>query len=310
MQYLEEFLSTPDGHDIPIRLWRPRSTRHILIIAHGMAEYCERYAPLAEWLTESDIAVIALNHRGHGMDCDDAKLGYFADHRGWTRVVDDLHQAVCFAKAQIPDCPITLLGHSMGSFIGQSYLQAYGDSVSQVIFSASNRVDRPKLLISQALIAVIAALKGRRATSGLIDFLSFGQFNRPFRPNRTASDWLSRDAEQVDAYIDDPYCGFSCSLGLWQDFIGGMLTLQPASWPSTVPIHLLSGSADPVGEFGRGIERFAGQLRRAKRPLVSYKLYPEARHEIINETNADEVWEDIRALVLHGRLSDAPEHSN
>ncbi|WP_320824350.1 alpha/beta hydrolase [Reinekea sp.] len=303
MQYVEEFLSAPDGHQIPIRFWRPRTARHILVIAHGMAEYCERYTALAEWLNEADIAVIALNHRGHGMDCADSELGYFADHRGWSRLVDDLHQAVGFAQEQLPDCPVTLLGHSMGSFIGQSYLQAYGHSLNQVIFSATNRINRPKVLASRLLIAVLIAIRGRRAPSALVDFLGFGQFNRRFRPTRTASDWLSRDTEQVDAYVDDPYCGFPCSLALWQDLLGGMLTLKPTRLPKTVPIHLLSGSADALGEFGQGILRFADQLRRADRPLVTFKLYPGARHEVINETNADEVWSDIRELILHGRLA-------
>lgn len=212
MQYLEEFLTAEDGHEIPIRFWRPNGVKNILVIAHGMAEHSERYEPLAEYLGSHQIAVIALNHRGHGMDCPEDDLGYFADYHGWEKVVNDLHTTIEYVKKEIPETPMCLLGHSMGSFIVQSYLQHHQQALTDVILTGTARVDMLKLYPSLILLSFIKFYKGKKATSKLVDFLSFGHFNRRFKPNRTPSDWLSRDDEQVDAYEADPFCGFSCRL--------------------------------------------------------------------------------------------------
>ena len=303
MQYLEEFLTASDGHEIPVRVWRPNTVDKILIIAHGMAEYCERYAPMADWLTESNIAVVALNHRGHGMDCPDKDLGFFADHFGWQLVIDDLHQTIEFAKKELPEAPITLFGHSMGSFISQCYFQQHGDSIDQLILSSTNRADRPKLMVSLLMLSFIKFYKGKRGTSKLVDYLSFGIFNNKFKPNRTGDDWLSRDTAHVDAYVDDPYCGFPCSLLFWQDFINGILSIDSQKWPDNKPIHFISGTHDSVGEFGKGVTKLVNQVKTAGKKVVSFKLYPEARHELTNEINAQEVWQDIRDIVVDGKLA-------
>lgn len=300
MQYLEEFLTAEDGHEIPVRLWRPKTINSILVIVHGMAEYSERYAPMADWLTEHDIAVVTLNLRGHGMDCEEHELGFFAESDGWQRVLQDIHKTLQFSADELPKVPITLLGHSMGSFLVQSYIQNYSTDLSQIILCGSNRVDKPKLLVSQMLIRLLIAFKGGKSTSKLVDWLSFGSFNRKFKPNQTDYDWLSRDAEQVEAYTLDPFCGFSCSLSFWNDFIGGMRSINPKQWPSQLKIHLLSGSDDPVGEFGQGITKLAEQVKQQGLNLQTFKVYPQARHELVNEINALEIWQDIRKLVCAG----------
>ncbi len=301
MQYLEEFVSASDGHEIPIRVWRPHSVDKIIVIAHGMAEYCERYAPLAEWLTQFNIAVVALNHRGHGMDCLDEDLGFFADHFGWQLVIEDLHKTIAFAREEMPNVPITLFGHSMGSFIAQSYFEKFND-IDQLILCSTNRIDRPKLSVSLLMLAFIKFFKGKRGTSAFVDFLSFGIFNNKFKPTRTESDWISRDTEHVDAYVADPYCGYSCTLLLWQDFISGMLSISPKKWNDKIPIHFISGTQDPVGEFGKGIQKLVSHAKALGKNVCSFKLYPGARHELVNETNAEEVWTDIRDIVVNGSL--------
>lgn len=303
MQYVEEFLTAPDGHDIPVRMWRPNRVDKVLVIAHGMAEYCERYAPMADWLVDSDVAVVALNHRGHGMDCPEDDLGYFADSRGWEKAVDDLQQTIEWTTQQLPAAPVTLLGHSMGSFMAQAYLQRYPGTVNQVILMSTNRINRPLLSAARLLVKLIKLFRGPKVTSATIEFLSFGSFNKAFRPNRTEFDWLSRDNEQVDAYVDDPYCGFRCTTQMWSDFLDGMLAIDYRKWPQDLPIHLLSGSADPVGEQGKGIRRMVTEMTQAGCVPTTFKLYDEARHELINEINAEAVWEDIRSLVLQGGLT-------
>lgn len=303
MQYLEELIPSADEHEIPLRLWRPNQVDKILVIVHGMAEYCERYTPLADWLTEANVAVVSLNLRGHGMDCPDTDLGYFADSNGWQRLIDDIHRTIAFASNELPDIPITLYGHSMGSFLVQSYIQKHASGYEQVILGSSNRLDRPKLAVSYWLVNFLKAIKGSRKTSALVDWLSFGSFNRKFRPNRSDYDWLSRDDEQVDAYELDPYCGFSCTLSFWSDFIGGMRSIRYESWPADVKIHLLAGTDDPVGEFGEGVRKLASQICEKGRGLKTLKLYPQARHELVNEINSPEVWDDLLEITLHGSLS-------
>lgn len=289
MDLQESFINSPDHHRIPILSWAPNNPTTVLVIAHGMAEHAARYQPLAQWLNQHQVAVIAVQHRGHGPHCPDADLGHYADKRGWQKVVDDLQQVVVHARKRYPDIPLTLFGHSMGSFIAQAFTQQYGDQIDNLILCATNRIDKPKLRASLVLVRSIRALRGKRHRSRLIDNMTFGAFNKAFAPNRTSHDWLSRDPQQVDRYLKDPLCGFSCTVGLWSDFVGGMLGINPRVWRKNLPVHLLAGDYDPVGEMGRGFSRHVANLRAAGVKVASERLFEGARHELVNETNADEV---------------------
>ena len=149
------------------------------------------------------------------------------------------------------------------------------------------------------LIGLIRLLRGKRHRSPLITRMTFEQFNRRFRPNRTHADWLSRDPHQVDAYVADPLCGFQCSTGLWLDFIGGMLAIKPPTWRKDLPVHLFSGTADAVGEMGRGVRQHFQAIREAGVGHVTLRLFEGGRHEMLNETNRDEVWQYLHSLCLH-----------
>lgn len=298
MQYLEELIDTPDGHTIPVKAWRPREPRAMLVIAHGMAEHASRYAPLAEWLTEQEVAVVALEQRGHSDHCPDEDLGHYADEDGWNKVLSDLTQVVDFARELEPTCPLTLFGHSMGSFIAQAWIQRYGDRIDNLILGSTNRINLIEVKASKALVHTIKALRGPRHVSGLIQALTFGKYNRAFRPNRTSHDWLSRDQAQVDEYLADPYCGFGCTTQLWSDLIDGLLSIDPTVWRKDLPVHILSGTADPVGEQGVGIGKHIAALKAAGVNLASVKLYEGGRHELVNETNAREVWQHINDCLV------------
>lgn len=293
MELQESFINSPTHHRIPFLSWVPHNPTAVMVIAHGMAEHAARYQPLAQWLNQQGIAVLAIQHRGHGPQCPDSDLGHYGDSRGWQMVVDDLQQLVVHARRQYPDLPLTLFGHSMGSFIAQGFTQQYGDQIDNLILCATNRINPPKLRVSLALVKAIGLLRGKRHHSRLIDGMTFGAFNKAFAPNRTSHDWLSRDPKQVDRYLKDPLCGFPCTVGLWSDFISGMLELSPATWRKDLPIHLLAGDCDPVGEMGRGFSRHVTDLRAAGLNVASERLFPGARHELVNETNADEVWNHI-----------------
>ena len=297
MQYLEEWLTASDGHAIPVKVWRPRAPRATLVIAHGMAEHASRYAPLADWLNNRDIAVVAIEHRGHSDDCPEADLGHYADQDGWNKVITDLDQVVDYARSLEPDAPLTLFGHSMGSFIAQAYVQRFGDKLQGLILCATNRINRPQLMVSKLMVDTIKAAKGPRHLSPLVTKMTFGAFNKAFKPNRTTHDWLSRDTDQVDAYLEDAYCGFDCTVQLWSDFIGGLLTIDPRQWPKDLPVHVMSGTDDPVGEFGKGIGKHIEAIKAARVTLASTRLFEGARHELVNETNALEVWEHLAGCV-------------
>lgn len=308
MDLQESFINSPNHHRIPFLSWIPKNPTAVVVIAHGMAEHAARYQPLAQWLNEQGVAVLAIQHRGHGPHCPDNDLGHYDDSRGWQKVTDDLQQLVVHARRQYPELPLTLFGHSMGSFIAQAFTQQYGDQIDNLILCATNRIDRPRLWVSLILVKAIRTFCGKRHHSPLIDAMTFGAFNKAFAPNRTSHDWLSRDPQQVDRYLKDPLCGFSCTVGLWSDFIGGMLTLDPAAWRKDLPVHLLAGDRDPVGEMGRGFSRHVGNLKAAGLNVASERLFPGARHELTNETNANEVWEHILHCIPRQTTSIARRH--
>lgn len=306
MQYLEEWLEANDGHSIPVKVWRPRQPERILVIIHGMAEHAARYAPLAEWLTEQQVAVVALEQRGHSDDCPDEDLGHLADHNGWQKAVSDVGQVIHYARELEPGLPLTLFGHSMGSFVAQCVVQQFGDDLDALVLGSTNRINRPLLLASKQVVNLVGLLSGFRNASGFIETVNFGAYNRHFKPNRTDFDWISRDSAQVDAYIDDAYCGFACTPQFWSDLIGGMLTIRPETWPKDLPVHLMSGTDDGLGEWGRGIRRHIEALKAAGVQVASTRLFEGGRHELINEINADEVWQHLEScLARQNRRSQA-----
>ncbi|MGM0768682.1 MAG: alpha/beta hydrolase [Pseudomonadota bacterium] len=286
-------LSAPDGHPIRVNAFEPRQTDATLVIAHGMAEHSGRYTELARWLNDRNVAVFSYDHRGHGRDCHPDDQGHYADQHGWQKVTGDLALVVAHARDRFPDQPLTLLGHSMGSFIAQSYAQAHGASIDTLVLSATNRIHRSQLQASRALIATIATCYGRRHRSRTVARMTFDKFNRLFRPNRTDHDWLSRDENQVDRYAGDPLCGFQCTTGLWLDFIGGMLSIDPREWRRDLPVRLISGDCDAVGEMGNGVRRHYRDLQQSGIEDVTLTLFRGGRHEMLNETNAAEVWQSL-----------------
>lgn len=301
MKAEERFITSSDSHRIPLLCWLPERPEQVLVIAHGMAEHAARYEPLAQWLNQRGIGVYAIQHRGHGPHCPPETLGHYADDGGWQKVIDDLSLVVQHARKDHPDLPLSLFGHSMGSFIAQAYVQQYGSQIDNLLLCATNRIDRLKLGPYLGLVKLIRRLRGRHHRSPLIDTLSFDAFNKQFAPNRTGHDWLSRDAAQVDRYENDPLCGFTCTAGLWTDFIGGMLGLQPEKWRPDLPIHLMAGDQDPVGEMGKGFSRHITNLRKAGVLVASERLFEGARHELVNEIRAEEVWQHIHQCLVHAK---------
>lgn len=268
-------LPRPDDERIACYRWsNVDSPRATLVVAHGMGEHARRYAPALAKLIESGIAIYAPDHRGHGatIALSGREPGDFGPG-GFEAVVDDLAALVDLARSENPDVPLFLLGHSMGSFIAQAFLIDHGKSIDGAILVGTTAVD---------LLAM-----GMAAESDVLAAL-----NRPFEPARTPCDWLSRDPQQVDAYIEDPLCGFSLVTDSMVSLLSqGTRLAEPAQLariPSALPLYILGGERDVlITVFGK-LEPLVDRYRAAGlEPVVA--VYPEGRHEILNEINRDEV---------------------
>lgn len=225
------------------------------------------------------------------------KVGYFAPKNGWHLVTDDLKQLTDIIAEQNPGLPLFLLGHSMGSLLIRTYLTKYSDPIKGVILSGTSGESGFIVKMGKMVSKTLTFIKGKEAPCKMLDHMSFGKFNQAFKPNRTKSDWLSRDESAVDKYIEDPYCGAVFSTQFFNDMLTGVdYNNQPeniAKISKDLPIYFIAGSLDPVGAKGEGVRKVFNSYQKAGIKDVELKLYAEARHEILNETNKLEVYEDI-----------------
>ncbi|MFT5680223.1 MAG: alpha-beta hydrolase superfamily lysophospholipase [Myxococcota bacterium] len=275
--------------------------RGIVHIAHGMGEHGGRYARLAEVLTGSGLAVYANDHRGHGRTASEADLGFFAEQDGWQVVLDDLRSHIDRERAEHPGVPLILMGHSMGSFMAQQSMVDHAEVLDAVILSGTN--GRPPFIarLGRLLARMEKLRQGARGKSPIIAAMSFDDFNKKFRPNRTDFDWLSRDEAEVDRYIADPRCGFRCTNQLWIDLLDALDVFTTSAFqarmPPSLPVYLLAGTRDPVGDNGKSVQSLAEALSTAGLTDVTLKLYEEGRHESFNEINRDVVMGDLLAWI-------------
>ena len=285
--------------------WLPKKPKAWLHIMHGMAEHSARYADLANFLNHHDIMVTANDHRGHGLTGDTQNsLYHFGDHNSWNQMVDDQWHLIS-SLCQQHQLPLIILGHSMGSFMATRFCQLYPSQLHQqynqklvgLALSGSNYMPSAVCKIIAGITWLERARLGGRNISNVLEQLSFGSFNRAFKPVRTEKDWLSRDPRVIDNYIADPWCGGAITTQSWYDFINGLADIaSPQSMQKInreLPIYLFSGQQDPVGDNGRGVLKLQRALLDAAVKQVDCKLYPQGRHEMLNETNRAEVYEDL-----------------
>lgn len=292
--------SPHDGAPLFVRTWLPDGeAKGVVQLAHGMAEHSGRYERFARALTDAGYAVWIHDHRGHGETATAPQdRGYYADAHGWDVTVEDIHAVGQAARVQHPGLPVFFFGHSMGSFLGRDYVTRHGHDLDGAVFCGTGGDQGILGKVGAAVAGIESRIRGRRAVSPLMNTLTFGQFNAGFRPVRTKFDWLSRDAEEVDKYVDDPRCGEVFTAGFFADMIGGVNRLPSMAGlvPIDLPILFVSGDRDPVGgKGGKGVREVAEAYTEAGVRDVSVTLYPQARHEILNETNRDEVMADVIA---------------
>ena len=301
----QEFLfrSADRKTDIHAVLWLPEGTpRAVVQISHGVSEYVLRYDNFARYLTGLGYAVVGNDHLGHGTSvAPGAPRIYFGPKGSWDFVVEDLYTLCRQTKLRFPGLPYVLMGHSMGSFLARTFLLRHPTAVDAAIIMGTGQMG--SLLVQGGLLAAkLESLRvGEKKSSPLINALAFGPYNKPFAPNRTDFDWLSLAEENVDRYLADPHCGEPSTVGLFREMLSGIALITKAGnlkqmRPAT-PILFISGEMDPVGDCGKGVRKAYESFRAAGMQDVTLRLYPQLRHEILQEACRQTVYEDIAAWL-------------
>jgi len=311
----ETYFESHDGARLYLYRWEQAQPtgaaepKAVLHIVHGMAEHALRYRRLAEKLTSAGIEVWAVDQRGHGKTADlninpperGGLLGHCADG-GFAVVTQDIH-ALNIEIKKTKNVPIFLLGHSWGSFIVQNYIEEYsGDlNIDGCILSGTKGPGDIMVKAGLPFLTLVAALCGQRNGSRLARALADGQYNKPFKPNRTQFDWLSRDEAEVDKYAADPYCGKLCSSGFYRDLAKVLNNIHRdeamAKISRQLPVYIFSGYSDPVGNMGAGPTSLTNAYRNLGINDLEFVLYPGARHEMLNETNREEVMDNLLSWI-------------
>jgi len=294
-----EFRSSTGENTIHARMCVPDGTpRAVIQISHGIAEHIRRYDEFMEFLAGKGYVAIGNDHLGHGDNIKSpVEEGFFAAENGWDYVVSDMDKLHDIMKEEYPDIPYVFFGHSMGSFLTRTYIIKNPDKYDAVILSGTGH--QPKALISSgyAIASVSTKVKGPMADGNLINKIAFGAYNDKIENQRTAFDWLSRDDESVDKYVSDPLCGFVAKTSLYRDMMGGIkfITNQENinKMNKDKPVYFMSGDADPVGDYGKGVNKAYKAFCKAGCKDVFIRLYPEGRHEMLNELNKQEVFNDV-----------------
>lgn len=283
--------------------WTPEGEpRAVCQIIHGIAEYVERYDSFAEYLCGLGFAVVAEDHMGHGQSVNGGGIrGYF--HGGWFTAVDDSYQLLRDTRAEFPELPYVLFGHSMGSFMTRTILIQHPDSgIDAAVICGTGWLPEHLLPAAQRVLNKVCSRRDTTGPSPMLQRLMFAGYNQRVEHPRTAYDWLTRDAKVVDAYIANPLCGFVASAGLIRDMAEGVTYIQQEDnlekMRRDLPVLFLAGGDDPVGSYGKGVRKAAEAFRTAGMTDVAEKIYPLCRHEVLNEINREEIWQDTARWML------------
>lgn len=311
MRETHEMLPRKDGGQVFVRTWHPdASPRAVMLVLHGMQEHGGRYGGLARALEPLGLVVVVPDHRGHGRSVSRPEALGVLGPEGHEGVIRDIELLMDLCRSRYPGLPLVLLGHSWGSFLAQAVAQRRGGDLAGLVLSGTN--GRNPLVLPGVLLArLVCAFRGSDRPADLLETLSMGHFNRAFEPGPTGKEWLSRDPEEVRAYVQDPACGFKCP----NSFFLEMVRLLHRTWrptaearmPRHLPVLFLTGTEDPVSEKGRGVRVLIDRWRRGGMEDLSARWYAGARHEVFHEINREQVFEDLRQWLRDRVLHAGPE---
>jgi alpha-beta hydrolase superfamily lysophospholipase len=291
--------SDSDGFEIFVYKWSPPDDlkpKAAVQIAHGAAEHAGRYTRFGEFLAANGYVVYANDHRGHGKTADTLEKAGIVGPAGWSGMIESLHELSEIIKKENPGLPLIFFGHSMGSMMGQRYMQLWGDEILGMVLSGTFGS------LGGDIDGTIAAAEGAVAQFGADEpselfgsmFVSFAE---SFPPVKTGFEWLSRDEAEVQKYVDDPFCGFAFSNGLVAEFFKGGKMMwsseEEGKISKDLPIYMIAGEKDPAGGFTASVMELIKRYKDQGLSNITYKFYPDARHEVLNETNREEVQQDV-----------------
>lgn len=285
-----------DGQKIYTRIYEQENPIGDFYILHGMGEHGGRYDDFANFLHLEGYRVIVPDHRGHGKTGEvSGKLGYFCDDDGFERVVEDVYEIV--NQTMNKEAPRIIFGHSMGSFLARRFIQLHSSLVHQCILCGTGATTALHY-IGNLLAKSLIRMQGKEMESKWMNELAFSSFNKQFENPKTPFDWLTSDGQAVESYINDPYCGFVPTHQFFKDLTDGLLLISRKKENKKIrkdlPVLLISGAADPVGNNGKGVFQVAEQLTEAGLEHVAVHLFEGMRHEILNERSKELVYKVIK----------------
>lgn len=295
MKYECKLIKMSDGGCNFFHSWLPDSeeVKAVILLSHGMTEYAFRYDAFGRFLTAAGFALFAEDHRGHGKTAEKAvkdgtgMFGYLGDKDGFFRVTDDIKEEAELLRSEYPGKKIFLFGHSFGSFISQCFIEKYGNLIDGVILCGTAG---PRFVVhlGKLLAGLFVALRGGKTVSPALAAVAFSGYD---------DNWLTRDTAIAEKYASDPWCTFKCSDSFYYDMMSGLCYIHSKkhikSIPSSLPVYLIAGTDDPVGSYGKTVKKLHDIYKANGIADLELKLYPGAKHELLNETNRDEVMNDV-----------------
>lgn len=293
------FDSCVSNERIFVRIIEPTdkaNVKGVLQIAHGMAEHSLPYVDFAKYIALKGYAVAINDHLGHGKSVSaGGAYGYFGKG-GCHNMEKDMYKLYTIMREDYPIVPYILMGHSMGSFLARSYTEQFGGQLRAAIYIGTCGDLNPAVFAAEKLLCkAILKKKGEKGHDPLFAKLSTEKYNKAFMPTRTAIDWISRDTAEVDTCLKDPLCNFDMTVSGYRDILYLQSEISSSEWyrkMPNIPILILSGDKDPVGDFGKGVKKVAQRLEKTGHN-VRLRLYPDARHAILCEINKNEVYDEI-----------------
>lgn len=297
----EFYFPSKDGNtEIHTIEWKPdKEVKAVLQLCHGMVEYIGRYDEFAQFLCDKGYYVVGNDHLGHGKSVQaKSEYGFFNEKYGNVCVLGDIHTLRQRTAKKYPDVPYFMLGHSMGSSLLRQYIEMYGNGLAGVVLMGTvEDHSKAALLFGKRLCRIMAAFRGWHYRSKLVDDLAIGGYNKKFKPARTQADWITSDYERLEKYATDPLCTFRFTVNAYYNMFLGMINMQRKESvymiPKGLPVLFVSGAEDPVGGFGKGVRKIYEKYRAAGIQDVALRLYTGDRHEILNETDRQQVYEDL-----------------
>ena len=293
------FPSSSGQNDIHCRLWTPEgAVRGVVQMVHGVAEHIGRYHDFAVFLTQHGFAAVGDDHLGHGLSVnDDSELGWFAEERGWELVVRDEKTLRDMMAEKYPDVPLILLGHSMGSFIARTYIGDHPEDFDLCILSGTGHTPGAVCRMGRMMARREIRRHGSKYRSATLQNMAFGSYLKGIENPIGANDWICRDEAVIRRYDEDPLCGYNATAELMYEMMLGLENIgnnrHMMKMKKDLPILFIAGEVDPVGNWGKGVRTVFDRFKGIGMEDVTLKMYPGARHEVLNELNKEEVWNDV-----------------